>query len=112
MDKVKIKEIESYLKNSLGLSDEEIKNLLELAKLNIKKHLKELETFIFNKDFENISKTAHTLKGVVLNLGLTDIAKNLKTLELKAKEEKNIKEITKLFENIKITLKEIFCNGN
>ena len=107
MDKIEIKEIENYLKNSLGLNEEEIKNLLELAKLNVKKHLKELETFLSNKDFENISKTAHTLKGVVLNLGLTEIAKTLKIVELKAKEEKNIKEIIKLFENIKTILKDI-----
>ena len=107
MGKIEIKEIENYLKNSLGLNEEEIKNLLELAKLNVKKHLKELETFLSNKDFENISKTAHTLKGVVLNLGLTEIAKTLKIVELKAKEEKNIKEIIKLFENIKNILKDI-----
>ena len=112
MDKIKTKEIENYLKISLGLNEEEIKNLLELAKLNIKKYLKELETFLFNKDFENISKTAHTLKGVVLNLGLTEIAKSLKTFELKVKEEKNIKEINRLFESIKTTLKEIFYNGD
>ena len=107
MGKIESKEIENYLKNSLGLSEEEIKNLLELAKLNVKKHLKELETFLLAKDFENISKTAHTLKGVVLNLGLTEIAKTLKIVELKAKEEKNIKEIIKLFENIKTILKDI-----
>lgn len=53
-------------------------------------------------DFENLSQTAHKLKGVSANLGMTELSEAARRLELQAKEksEENIGENLELTEKL------------
>ncbi|TKB07259.1 response regulator [Desulforhopalus sp. IMCC35007] len=63
-----------YLENGTGLTGAQIQRIITAASAGIQKNLKEATVTLEQKDFLSASKTAHTLKGTLLQLGLNDLA--------------------------------------
>ncbi|MDE7278618.1 MAG: Hpt domain-containing protein [Oscillospiraceae bacterium] len=67
---------------------------------------------VSEKNFEKLSQTAHKLKGVSVNLGMTELSEAAHRLELQAKEktedniEKNLELTEKLYEEMCRIIKE------
>lgn len=57
---------------------------------------------VSERDFEKLSQTAHKLKGVSANLGMTELSESARCLELQAKEksDENIEDNLKLTEKL------------
>lgn len=57
---------------------------------------------VSERDFEKLSQTAHKLKGVSANLGMTELSEAAHRLELQAKEQsdENIEDNMKLTEKL------------
>ena len=109
------KEEKSYLSNlqdSLNLSRDILMNLVDIYFKNVSQDLRHLEKSIKNKDFEEIRKYAHKIKGSSLNLKLDEIGKIASEMEKNSKEknsnfdyEENLMKIEKLLENIEKEIK-------
>lgn len=64
----------NHLRQTYRLSDKNIDKILHNAVRDINSDLKDLADALHNKDLKQIQKTAHRLKGVLLNLGLQSFA--------------------------------------
>ena len=78
-------DIKKLAKNINLDTDEYLEFLIEFLK-NIKSILKKLHSEINNKDSQSVYTSAHEIKGMALNLGLTEIAELAKNIEVKAKK--------------------------
>ena len=91
--------------NSLGLSETIVDMLLDKFFASIDKDLAKLETFIKDKDFEEIRKQAHYIKGSCLNLSMKGPVLILEDIEKRAKEkscdEVDVITLEKIFLDIK-----------
>lgn len=67
--------------NKLGVSENIALMIINKFKKEIHKDLDELQSFIEDNDFENISSKAHYIKNSCLNLALDDICEKLQLLE-------------------------------
>jgi HPt (histidine-containing phosphotransfer) domain-containing protein len=79
-------QIKSYLSDQFGLSDEQVSDMLPSFFSTLSGHMVNLEQAFANADLEALGKTAHTIKGAFLNLGLNDCAEIASLLEQKGKE--------------------------
>ncbi len=64
--------------------------LMEIFKETANEELVKCKCGIDNKDFEQISSSAHSIKGSAANLMLDEISKCSKVIELSAKHKDNI----------------------
>ncbi|WP_457571073.1 Hpt domain-containing protein [Desulfovulcanus sp.] len=100
-------QITSYLVNELGLALSDAEDLFVIAQDTVQTSLKELEEFWASGDAEGLSKTAHTLKGALLNIGQGEQAELAKIIELQAKEG-NLDGLKDIFEKLKEKLTSFF----
>ncbi|WP_038055920.1 Hpt domain-containing protein [Thermodesulfobacterium hydrogeniphilum] len=102
-----IKKVEQVLSKELDLEEDELKEFIQLAKDSLKSNFSELDMALNKDDKEMIAKKAHTIKGVLLNLGLEEEANLAKKIELEAKSNVNKEKIEKMIEKLKEALKEL-----
>jgi len=76
----------SYLQTMSGGSIKIIKEMVNLFKEQIPIYIKELETAMLNKDYKQVSEIAHKTKSSLTIVGMNEMATEMKTLELKARE--------------------------
>ena len=82
-------------------SQEFIDEMITIFINQVPEFILELNTLYNNKDYTELSKTAHKAKSSVSVVGMNELADNLKTLEMLAKEGKSpekYKEIIDSFE--------------
>lgn len=73
--------VKDYLVNSCGIGEDRIEHLIETAKRSAAKDLNLMSEALKQQDFNELAQVAHSFKGAMLNLGLTDLAENAKTIE-------------------------------
>jgi len=78
----------TYLKGMAAGSNDLIKEMIEIFSDQIPEFIEELNQHLQNKDFEKLASVAHKAKSSINIMGLEELAKDLKTLELLAKEGK------------------------
>lgn len=74
-----------YLKEQLGMEDEQISQMLVALTQPLKETLEATEADHSARNIENLAISAHSLKGALLNLGLNELAQIAKVIELSAK---------------------------
>lgn len=81
----------------LGSSDDKefFNDVVTMSENNIKENLVILKSHLKEKKFDELSRTAHAIKGISYNIGATKLGDLSKTIEHEAKNE-NEAEITKL----------------
>ena len=96
-----IDKIENYIKSKFSFLDEENQNkLINQAVVSLKQEFLILQELLQNKEKESILKTIHKIKGILLNVGLKDIAKELNDDVLKNFSIEEIEEkITPIIKN-------------
>jgi len=99
-----IEKIKTYLMNELGVGEEEIEGLIEVAKGSLAKNFEKLERHLSAGEMDEFARVAHTIKGVLLNLGLEKEAALSKEIELKAKEGESKESLSQMVENLKKSL--------
>jgi len=67
--------------------DDFFKEIIDLYKEQYPVLLKQIKDYLLNKDYINLSKSAHALKGASLNIGAKEIASICKTIESNAKSD-------------------------
>jgi HPt (histidine-containing phosphotransfer) domain-containing protein len=67
--------------------DEFFKEIIDLYKEQYPILLGQIKNFLDNKDYLNLSKSAHALKGASLNIGAKELASVCKTIEINAKTD-------------------------
>lgn len=81
----KTRQVKDHLQEQFGLSYEQVEDLLPLFLKTLGGYLVDLETAVAAKDLQLLTQNAHTIKGALLNLGLTDSAEQAKVIELLAR---------------------------
>lgn len=99
-------QVENHLRTMYMLEDAQIDQMLTTTTETMKKDVSAVETALKNRDFKGIGEAAHSIKGSLLNLGLNDLAKKIKTVELSAKESLEI-DYQKLLSELCNDLKDL-----
>ena len=105
----------SSLSKALNLNKDTVINLVNIYFENVKKDLKELKEAIKKKNFEEIKKYAHKIKGSSLNLGIDEVAEIVNYIEENAKNKKEIdyksyfEKLNNFIDNLE---KEVKCESN
>ena len=97
-----IKKIKKYVKNEFGFLEEEVKeNLIDTAISSLKIEKENLKNLLNSENKEEIIQSVHKIKGILLNSGLEEIAKDF--------EEENLAKfnLEKMKEKIKKALEKI-----
>jgi len=80
----------TYLETLADGSNELIVELMQIFIQQVPEFIEEMNTYYDNKDWEALSAIAHKSKSSIDIVGLKDLQVKLKTLELDAKEGKNV----------------------
>jgi len=80
----------TYLETLADGSSELIVELMQIFIQQVPEFIDEMNTYYDNKDWEALSAIAHKSKSSIDIVGLKDLQVKLKTLELDAKEGKNV----------------------
>ena len=86
----------------VGISTEVFTKIFVKYVNGLEEKINNLENFIINNDFENISILAHTLKGSSGNMNVIQLYNLFRAIELSSKEKKQTK-----YENELITIHKI-----
>ncbi|MEN8189724.1 MAG: Hpt domain-containing protein [Thermodesulfobacteriota bacterium] len=78
-------QIRSYIKAQYKLPDERLEELLPTFINTLVGHIANLEKAMADGGLSGIGRTAHTLKGALLNLGLHDLAELAREIEQNGK---------------------------
>ena len=81
-----IDQIKSYLSRQFSLGEDQVSEMLPSFILTLSAHMTNLEKALARGDLEVLGKSGHTIKGALLNLGLTDCAKIALQIEQRCKE--------------------------
>ncbi len=84
--------IKNHFKEVYSLSDEEIENLLELSQKSLQDNLRLARQAAAEDNPEAVAKACHTIKGNLLNLGLTEQARlaDRIVIDIRQKMEDNV----------------------
>ena len=99
-----IKKVENYLAEQFHLTEEQIESMLPGFVATLAVHMQNLEAALTEKSMVTIGKSAHTLKGALLNLGLEECAKTALLIEEEAKAGDGSTDFKKLVDNLRIGL--------
>lgn len=80
-----IDQIKTYLNNQFNLGDEQVAEMLPSFISTLASHMTNLETAFESGDLGILGKSAHTIKGAFLNLGLNDCAEIALQIERRGK---------------------------
>ena len=96
--KNKIKESIENKFSAMGVDEESINELIEVSILSLEEELSKIEALLQSDDISELGLFTHTIKGILLNVGLDDDAakfKEIKHLFEEGKSDEEIKEITR-----------------
>jgi two-component system, sensor histidine kinase len=79
-------EIKDFFSNRLNLPDEKVEYFIKTLMNSLKRELRNAEQAIENNEIEKLGKIAHTIKGTLLNSGLSGWAERAREIEFAAKE--------------------------
>lgn len=102
-----IDNITSYLTTEFELSQEQIDEMLPLFVETIHSHMKKLEETVKENDFIAMKKMGHTMKGGLLNLGITELADLAFQIESFSVGEDDIIECKNIVEKLKAKINDI-----
>lgn len=92
----------SYLKEMSGGNKELAKEMIDIFITQVKEFSISLQEHYESKDYEKLGKLAHKAKSSISIMGLEDLAKDLKRLELMAKEGKQVDEYPAILEKFNV----------
>jgi len=96
--KNKIKESINNKFSVMGVDEESINELISVSIESLEEELAKVQEVLNSNDISNLGFYTHTIKGILLNVGLDDDAnkfKEIKHLFEEGKTDDEIKEITK-----------------
>ena len=85
----------SYLSGMSGGNPDIIKEMINIFIEQTQEYIVDMQKFLNEKDYIQLGKLAHKAKSSVAIMGMNDLAANLKTLELIAKESKDVETYPK-----------------
>ncbi len=80
-------QIADYLRDNMGLEDEDIRELLAMLRESTATHIERAEKQLARQDWTGLNRTGHSVKGSAANLGATALSEAGKSLEFAAKEQ-------------------------
>ena len=92
----------SYLKEITGGESSIVKEMIEMFCAQIDEFKENMNNFLKDEKWLELGKEAHKAKSSVLIVGMEDLGKNLKKLQLLTEEEKEIEtyqDYVKMFED-------------
>jgi HPt (histidine-containing phosphotransfer) domain-containing protein len=78
----------AYLRNMSGDNPDIIKEMIGIFVEQAEEYIRDMKKNLEDKNYDAIGKLAHKAKSSISIMGMNDLAADLKTLELLAKEEK------------------------
>jgi len=96
--KSKIKDKVTAKFSEMGVDEETINELVDVSIESLSEEISQVETILNSDNLDDLGIHTHTIKGVLLNVGLEDDAnrfKEIKHLFEDGKSNEEIKEITK-----------------
>ncbi len=80
----------SYLKEITGGESEIVKEMIEMFLAQVDEFKENMNKFLEDKNWTDLGKEAHKAKSSVLIVGMEELGKNLKKLQLLTEEEKEV----------------------
>lgn len=99
--------IENHLRSAYLLSDDKIKKVLPQFFANLKSLMNDLEKYSNSENKEALSRTGHTMKGALLNLGLLQLADIAFAIEKFDALQDNTTDVVKLITELRDELGKI-----
>ncbi|NBC83163.1 MAG: hypothetical protein GVY19_07250 [Bacteroidetes bacterium] len=96
----------TYLKEMSGGNKELALEMIDIFISQVKEFSVSMQEHYDNQKFENLGKLAHKAKSSISIMGLEDLAKDLKRLELMAKEGKQVEEYPVIMEKFNVQTSE------
>jgi len=90
-----------YLKEMSGGNKALALEMIEIFISQVQEFDVELNTLLQQKDYEKLGKLAHKAKSSISIMGLEELAKELKWLEINAKESKDVNNYPQVLDNFK-----------
>lgn len=91
----------TYLKEMSGSNRELILEMIDIFNGQVVEFANDMDKLLVAKEYEKLGKLAHKAKASIAIMGLDDLSKNLKKLELMAKSGENIEEYSGLIQMFK-----------
>ena len=91
--KQKIKESISKKFGELGIDDDSINELIEVSISSLEEELDKIDKILESDNLSELGFHTHTIKGVLLNVGLNDDANSFKEIKHLVEDGKSIDEI-------------------
>lgn len=102
-----IDNITNHLIDEFELSQDQIDEMLPLFVETIHSHMKKLEKTVQENDYDAMKKMGHTMKGALLNLGVTELADLAFQIESFSVGENDITECKGIVESLKMKINDI-----
>ena len=96
--KTKIKDSITKKFSEMGVDDDTINELVNVSLESLNDELSKIEGILNSDDLSELGLHTHTIKGILLNVGLDEDANNFKEIKHlfeEGKSDEEIKEITK-----------------
>ena len=78
-------QIKNHIQRQFGLPEEQVEEMIPIFLATLAEHLKNLEQTVDGGNYLEIGAAAHTIKGALLNLGLSESAELALSIEQKGK---------------------------
>lgn len=100
------------MKRQFGFPEQQLEAMIPVFIKTLYEHQVELEKAVTSGNLEHIGRAAHTIKGALLNLGLSDCARTAFSIERDAKAALTHTDYQALVENLKSGFKDLFDESN
>lgn len=105
-----INNISRYLLTEFELSQDQIDEMLPLFVETIHSHMEKLEETLEANDYIAMKKMGHTMKGALLNLGVTELADLALQIESYSAGETDIVDCEDIVKSLKVKINDIQLN--
>jgi HPt (histidine-containing phosphotransfer) domain-containing protein len=99
------------LESLLGGDEKMVQRFLDIFKTQTPEQMEQLKDSINNKNWDQVSITAHSIKNQCKYLGLDDIASQASNIEQLAEEKKHLDLLSGLVIQLNERLTEIMANS-
>ncbi len=107
MQRQKIQNIKTYLKEQFNLPAEQIETLLPSFIATLGSHMQNLENALAENNPTTIGRVGHTIKGAFLNLGLEDCANIALCIEERGKAGDHNTNYKQLVEDLRLKVNTV-----
>lgn len=101
----------TYLNNMSGGSPEIVKEMIGIFIEQANEYVRDMRVHLDNKDYLALGKLAHKAKSSISIMGMTELATDMKTLELLTKEDKDVETypgyVEKFITQTKVAMDEL-----